>query len=165
MTTKALAHRPSVEEALSGYRDLTVGHILKQIPGKEPRAYLYDVIRHYVQDGSKGIRPAVCLTTCVALGGSLERALNSAAAVELFHNAALAHDDVEDGSLLRRGRPTLNAELGAALALNAGDALNVLAMHCLLANTDGLGGSLAGQVAREFSRMAMETIEGQAMEG
>ncbi len=44
-----------------------------------------------------------------------------AAAVELFHNALLIHDDIEDESDVRRGRPTLHADHGVALAINAGE--------------------------------------------
>ncbi len=44
----------------------------------------------------------------------------------MFHNAFLVHDDVEDGSLNRRGLPTLAAEFGLPIAVNVGDAMNVL---------------------------------------
>ena len=48
----------------------------------------------------------------------------SAAAIELLHNAFLVHDDVEDDSLYRRGRPTLHRQYGVPLAVNVGDAMN-----------------------------------------
>lgn len=153
-----------VEQFLNRYRNATLNQILKVIPNKEPRRYLYALIRDYVQRGSKGIRPAICIATCAAFGGAIEIALDSAAAIELFHNAALTHDDVEDGSTLRRGHATLNAELGNALAMNAGDALNILAVRSLFANAGNLDIKLARLVLHEFSLMAMETVEGQAME-
>ena len=46
-----------------------------------------------------------------------------AVAVECFHKASLAHDDIEDGDDLRYGEKTLHAEHGVAVALNAGDLL------------------------------------------
>jgi geranylgeranyl diphosphate synthase, type II len=153
-----------IEGVLGRYRSLTLKCILKLIPNKEPRQYLYDLIRDYIQRGSKGIRPAICIATCVAMGGSIDRVLHSASAIELFHNAALAHDDVEDNSSLRRGHPTLNAELGNALAMNSGDALNILAVRSLFAGAGRLDVELAKQLFNEFSIMAMETVEGQAME-
>jgi geranylgeranyl diphosphate synthase, type II len=153
-----------VEQLLTRYRRATLNQILRIIPDKEPRRYLYALIRDYVQHGSKGIRPAICIATCAAFGGAIEKALDSAAAIELFHNAALTHDDVEDGSALRRGHATLNAELGNALAMNAGDALNILAVRSLFANAGHLDVRLARLVLHEFSLMAMETVEGQAME-
>jgi geranylgeranyl diphosphate synthase, type II len=153
-----------VEQFLTHYSRATLNHILRIIPDKEPRHYLYTIIRDYVQRGSKGIRPAICIATCAAFGGAIEKALHTAAAIELFHNAALTHDDVEDGSTLRRGHATLNAELGNALAMNAGDALNILAIRSLVANEGNLDVKLAKLVFHEFSQMAMETVEGQAME-
>ena len=56
----------------------------------------------------------------------------SAAALELYHNAFLVHDDVEDGSDYRRGKITMLRAHGAAIAVNVGDATNVLAMQLLL---------------------------------
>jgi geranylgeranyl diphosphate synthase type II len=52
-------------------------------------------------------------------------------AIELLHNAFLVHDDIADGSERRRSRPTLPAEYGLGLALNAGDALAVLSNQLL----------------------------------
>jgi geranylgeranyl diphosphate synthase type II len=153
-----------VGQFLTRYRRATLDQILKLIPDKEPRRYLYALIKDYVERSSKGVRPAICIATCVALGGTIKRALDLAAAIELFHNAALTHDDVEDGSTIRRGEATLNAELGNALAVNAGDALNILALRSLLANAANLDVKLARLVLHEFSLMAMETVEGQAIE-
>ena len=75
----------------------------------------------------KRIRPMVCLLTCEAAGGDPLHALPAAAAVELLHNFSLIHDDVEDRSELRRGRPTLWKVWGVPQAINAGDALFTLA--------------------------------------
>jgi geranylgeranyl diphosphate synthase type II len=57
--------------------------------------------------------------------------LGPAVAIELLHNAFLVHDDIEDGSRRRRGRPTLHELHGTPLAVNAGDALAVPALHAL----------------------------------
>ena len=55
----------------------------------------------------KRIRPLLLLLVCAAAGGKWERALPAAAAVELIHNFSLIHDDIEDNSPYRRGRPTV----------------------------------------------------------
>src|SRR5690606_20948356 len=68
---------------------------------------LYDLLSDYPFREGKGLRPAICLAACRAVGGVTEQALTSATALELFHNAFLVHDDVEDGSRFRRGRITL----------------------------------------------------------
>ncbi len=80
----------------------------------------------------KRVRPLVVLLACSAAGGAWQSALPAAAAVELLHNFSLIHDDIEDNSDLRRGRPTVWARWGVPQALNAGDAQFTLAHLCLL---------------------------------
>ena len=62
------------------------------------------------------------------MGGSVADAAPLAVAVELFHNAFLIHDNVQDGSERRRGSPTLHAAHGLAVAINVGNATNLLAL-------------------------------------
>jgi geranylgeranyl diphosphate synthase type I len=71
----------------------------------------------------KRIRPLLCLLCCSATGGDWHVALPVAAALELIHNFSLIHDDIQDNSELRRGRPTLWTRWGTAQAINAGDAM------------------------------------------
>jgi geranylgeranyl diphosphate synthase type II len=125
---------------------------------------LYDLLADYPFREGKGLRPAICFAACRAAGGRTEQALVSATALELFHNAFLLHDDVEDGSQFRRGRITLFEAHGVPIAVNVGDATNVLAMGVLLRNTDTLGIRKALLVLREVERMARESVEGQAIE-
>jgi geranylgeranyl diphosphate synthase type II len=134
------------------------------LPRQEPDAHLYDLVADYPMRGGKAIRPSLCLASCVAFGGDVEDAIPSAVAIELLHNAFLVHDDVEDGSLLRRGRPTLHASHGEALAINAGDALAVIAQRPLRDNRHRLSSRLAAAVADEFDLMERRTLEGQATE-
>jgi geranylgeranyl diphosphate synthase type I len=75
----------------------------------------------------KRIRPMLCLLTCEAAGGDPRQALPAAAGIELVHNFSLIHDDVEDQSEMRRGRPTLWVRWNVAQAINAGDALYSIA--------------------------------------
>jgi geranylgeranyl diphosphate synthase type II len=82
----------------------------------------------------------------------------------MFHNAFLIHDDVADGSSHRRGRPTLPADHGDALSLNAGDALVVLAYRVLRHHTRVMVPEVADIVLDEFDAMALRTLEGQATE-
>src|SRR5262245_53764579 len=94
------------EQTLARYRMLTTRALLDFIPRGGP-PYLYELVSAYPRRGGKGLRAALCLATCGALGGSEQQSLNSAVAIELFHNAFLLHDDVQDGSLARRGGATL----------------------------------------------------------
>ncbi len=84
-------------------------------------------------------RPALCLATCRAFGGDASDALASATAIEMLHNAFLVHDDIEDESDLRRGLPTMHAEHGVPIAVNAGDMLTALSVRILRDNLPTLG--------------------------
>ena len=88
---------------------------LRCIPDGEPKEYLYDLMRDYPHRGGKRFRPALVLLSCELFGGDPEKALISAVALELFHNFALVHDDIEDESLLRRGEQTLHLQHGIAI--------------------------------------------------
>jgi geranylgeranyl diphosphate synthase type II len=154
----------SMLRALDGYKRLTLQTLLRYVPPQEPARYLYDLVKLYPVRGGKGFRPALCMATCVAFGGTRESALGSSVAIELFHNAFLVHDDIEDGSLDRRGEPTLHALHGVPIAVNVGDAMNVLSIRPLLDNMKTLGAALTWRVLNEIEHMVRESTEGQAME-
>jgi geranylgeranyl diphosphate synthase type II len=154
----------SIEAELAGYAAKTHEALRIYLPDNEPRQHLWDLAGEYPGRGGKAIRPGLCMATAVAFGGELEEALPSAVALELLHNAFLVHDDIQDASLLRRGLPTLHAQYGVPLALNAGDALAVLAGTALRDNRRLLGSRLAARIGEEFDLMARRTIEGQARE-
>ena len=154
---------------LTGYleecRALVVEEIRRLVPADRPHAaFLYELMLDYPLREAKGLRPALCIATCRALGGTLEAALRPAAALELYHNAFLIHDDIEDESLLRRGRPTLHHQHGVPVALNVGDAMLAMSLQPLLDNIGfiGLGPSL--RILQVVARMARESAEGQALE-
>jgi geranylgeranyl diphosphate synthase type II len=127
-------------------------------------AYHYDLLRDYPSRGGRSLRPTLCMAAAKAFGGSLDDALNSAVALEILHNAFLIHDDVEDLSERRRGRPTLHELHGVPVAVNAGDAMTVLSLRPLLDNRRTLGAHTALRVLEEAERMGREAVEGQALE-
>lgn len=138
--------------------------MLAAVPDLEPHDNLYRLVRSYPSRPGKAIRPALCLATCGAFGGTDEDALSPAVAIEMLHNAFLVHDDVADGSARRRGRPTLPAQYGTGLALNAGDALAILANQVVRRHAHRLDDALADHLLEEFDTMALRTLEGQATE-
>jgi geranylgeranyl diphosphate synthase, type II len=152
-----------VEATLARYSSLTRDAMQQFLRDRAPARYLYDLVRDYPTRAGKGIRPALLLATCQAFGGSLSEAMGPAVAIELAHNAFLVHDDIEDGSRQRRGRPTLHRLHGTPMAVNAGDALAVLALQPLRNGTP-LGTRLSHRVSDEFLDMVTRTIEGQATE-
>jgi geranylgeranyl diphosphate synthase type II len=153
-----------LESQLASYRDLVMPAMMGSIPYREPKRHLYDLITGHISREGKGIRPALCIATCRAFGGSAERAVPSAAAIELLHNAFLVHDDVEDSSEYRRNQPTLHRQYGVPLAVNVGDAMNAMSLRVLRQNLSLLGPELTWRIFDEFDHMSLETIEGQAME-
>ena len=158
----------SAGESLNRYlhecRELVLQEIGQMIPVTRHGARLYELMRDYPLRGGKAMRPALCIATCRALGGHLESVLRSAAAIELYHNAFLVHDDVEDGSELRRAEPTLHRKYGVPTAVNVGDGMLALSMSSLLDNTDIVGVGKALRVLDTVSRMARESAEGQMIE-
>jgi geranylgeranyl diphosphate synthase, type II len=134
------------------------------IPLREPAAELYDLMRIYPARPGKGLRPTLTMATCAALGGSSEDAARAAAAIELFHNGFLIHDDISDGSTHRRGDPTLHEAFGMGLAVNAGDGMHLLAVDTVLSHLDSLGLARTLGLIHEILHMCRETVEGQAIE-
>ena len=163
-TTTSVADTAAFLERLTHYRDLTLRALKDWLPTKEPRRYLYDLVSETLDRSGKGLRPALCLATCSAFGGRIEDALNSAAALEVLHNAFLVHDDIEDGSEFRHARPTMHRQYGIPIAVNAGDAMQALSMRLLRNNLSTLGPEVAWRVISEFDHMLLESLEGQAME-
>jgi geranylgeranyl diphosphate synthase type II len=150
---------------LDDCRDLTLQEIRSIVPtGRGCRSALYDLMLDYPLRAAKALRPSLCIATCRALGGRLESVLRSAAVLELYHNAFLLHDDVEDGSENRRGRPTLHASHGMPVAVNVGDAMLALVLQPLLDNMRLLGMGKALRILQVIARMARESTEGQALE-
>lgn len=152
------------EAALASYGGRARAAMLDALPDGSPGPWLYDLLRRYPSRPGKGLRPTLFLATCEAFGGAAVSAMGVAVAIELLHNAFLVHDDIVDGSLQRRGSPTLHEDAGLGLALNAGDALAALAQRQLRLSVDNLSGSVASRVLEEFETMLMRTAEGQATE-
>jgi len=135
---------------------------LTSLPAREPRRHLYDLLPEYPKRPGKGLRPVLCMAACAAYGGDYRDALPFAAALELLHNAFLVHDDIQDGSDVRRGGPALHVAHGTPLALNAGDALAARANAVFLRAARGQRRHVAAALLEGWERMIDQTIEGQA---
>jgi len=153
-----------VPEVLEEYGAITRAALKDYLPSKEPRRHLYDLLSDYPGRGGKMMRPSLCIATARAFGGQLEDALRTAVSIELLHNALLIHDDIEDESDERRGRPTMHVEHGIPVAINVGDTLSLMSLRPLIDNRHTLGTRLSLRVLEETERMALESAEGQAME-
>ena len=145
-----------IEEYLEG--------VLPAGPARPEIALLHEMMREYPRRGGKKLRGQLLMLACGAHGGVLEDALPVAAALELFQNWVLIHDDIEDGSEERRGKPALHRQYGLPLALNAGDALHALMWAVLVKGRAALGAERGYAVLDEFVRLVKVTAEGQHLE-
>ena len=113
----------------------------------------------------KAIRPVLCLFACQCTGGSWERALPAAVALELIHNFSLIHDDIQDEDRKRHGRPTLWSVWGQPKALIVGNVLRIVAdkaMGGLL--QEGLSYSRATSASRLLVQSYLDMIDGQYLD-
>jgi len=112
----------------------------------------------------KRIRPILLLLTASAAGGDWQAALPAAAAVELIHNFSLIHDDIEDQSALRRGRPTVWTRWGAAQAINTGDLMFTLAHQTILRLRQTIGDQAALAAAAVLQDTCVQLTRGQFLD-
>ncbi len=153
-----------IHDVLADYGARVRERIATFLPRAEPLRYLYGPLSDYPQRSGKMLRSALCIAAATTWGGHVEDALDTATSIELLHNALLVHDDVEDGSLDRRGAPALHRLHGVPLAVNAGDALALLSMRPLRQQALRLGRHTAALIIDETERVAWESAEGQALE-
>lgn len=130
----------------------------------DERTGLHELILDYPRRGGKALRPALSIATCLGLGGQLDAVLPTAATLELYHNAFLIHDDIEDESWWRRGKPTMHIDHGIPIAVNVGDAMLSLSLQPLLDNVERVGLGPALRILRAVALMTRLTVEGQALE-
>jgi geranylgeranyl diphosphate synthase type II len=112
----------------------------------------------------KGFRPALCIASSRAQGAASQDVLRTAAVLELYHNAFLVHDDVEDGSHLRRGQPTLHAQYGVPVAVKCPATRSSRYVFSRYWRTRNRWPRQGSGSARNCARMAKESAEGQALE-
>ncbi|MGI6216415.1 MAG: polyprenyl synthetase family protein [Coriobacteriales bacterium] len=125
--------------------------------------YLYAPYKKYVGNGGKRMRPVLCELGCMAVGGTAEVAQNAALSIESFHQAALIRDDIEDGAVIRHGKPCIHVLEGDEIAFNASDyALSLVGQLVLF--DELLDGRTKIRILKEISNSAARTVEGQALD-
>ncbi len=133
-----------------------VNEVIKNLIPDEPRE-VYGMLLEYIMRGGKRIRPVLLLTTLQAFGGEYEKGLLPSAIIEIFHNFTLIHDDIEDDSKFRRGKPTLHEMYGVPIALNSGDALYTLVWNTL----NSLKIDNKEELIKLYGQTFQEVVEGQ----
>ena len=150
----------------------TEGEIVRLVQDRDPSTHgLYEMVRyHLALDGSgasggKRMRPLLGLLAYASITGEHRRALPGAAAVELGHNFSLVHDDIEDGDVERRHRPTLWTIHGVPQAINTGDTLFSLSRIALHRLTDlGFPDRTVLRLMRLFDETCLALCEGQYLD-
>jgi len=150
----------------------TEGEIVALVRDRDPSTHgLYEMVRyHLALDGSgasggKRMRPLLGLLAYASITGEHQRALPGAAAVELGHNFSLVHDDIEDGDVERRHRPTLWRLHGVPQAINTGDTLFSLSRIALHRLTDlGFPDRTVLRLMRLYDETCLALCEGQYLD-
>jgi geranylgeranyl diphosphate synthase, type II len=142
--------------------------IQQHLPKKYPQVH-YQMVRDYPERMGKYLRPGLLLLSTKMFGGSQEKAVSLAAAMQLSEEWLLIHDDIEDHSEYRRSKPgipkpTLHKIYGEELAINAGDALHTLMWRMLGDYVFSVEKPLGLDIYNRMSQIILTTIEGQYIE-
>ena len=121
---------------------------------------LYNPAQYFLELGGKRVRPVLCLMGNELFDTIKDDAFVVAAAVELFHNFTLIHDDIMDKAPLRRGKPTVHALYGESTALLGGDVVLVVAYQQL----NEINAAYSKKIIKLFNTTAMEVCEGQQLD-
>ncbi len=127
-------------------------------------AYFWETITDYPKRQGKYVRGSLIMLVCEAKGIPEEKAALTAAAMQASEDWILVHDDLEDQSLERRGKPALHRIHSVAQTINAGDALHIVMWKMLRDNEKVLGQEKAFKIMDEMNNMLMRTTLGQAVE-
>ena len=122
---------------------------------------LFAPIDYTLRLGGKRLRPLLCCVATATFSPEWQRALPAAAALEIFHNFTLLHDDLMDRSPLRRGQETVFRRWGDNTAILSGDAMSIEA-YASLAEIEEK--ALLGVIVPLFSQMALEVCIGQQLD-
>jgi len=130
------------------------GFLKKEIDYDNPRN-LYEPVKHLLDSGGKRLRPLITLFVSDLFTGNISNALPASAALEIFHNFTLAHDDIMDNSLMRRGKKTINSKWDDNTAILSGDVMLIISYEILNKYDDSKYLLLSKQLT-ETSRLVCE---------
>lgn len=134
---------------------------LEDFYGRYPAPpHLYDPVRYILSLGGKRLRPALVLLAADSMGGSLEKALPAALAIEVFHNFSLVHDDIMDRAPLRRGHSTVHCRWDENTAILSGDVMMIQAYELF----ESYHGEDFRSLVSTFNRVARLVCEGQQLD-
>lgn len=147
-------------QLLKAYSEILKSYFDKIIVTKDPIT-LYEPIQYILSLGGKRIRPLMLLHTHKIFGGDIHSALPLAAAVEVFHNFTLMHDDIMDNANMRRGQATVHQKYDTNTAILSGDLMLIQAYGLIGKCSDS---PAYADIMATFNEMSVQLCEGQQLD-
>ena len=139
---------------MSEYIKIFEDYLKKELKYIKPEN-LYNPVKYLLESGGKRLRPIIALNVSELLGGKISDTLPAAAALEIFHNFTLAHDDIMDNSMLRRGKKTINSKWDNNTGILSGDVMLIISYEVLNQYQDSKYIHLSKKLT-EISRLVCE---------
>jgi geranylgeranyl diphosphate synthase type I len=152
----------SAQDILEEYKGEVESELEHHLPRTGEPSEFYMSVWDLLDRGGKRVRPALTFLACESVHGRREDCVEAAAAVELLHNMTLVHDDIEDESELRRGKPCIHRIYGVPTAINAGDAMLIKVFE--IANSSKIPQDGRHSLISHIAKRAYEITWGQAFE-
>ena len=139
---------------MTEYIKIFEDYLKKELKYTKPEN-LYNPVKYLLESGGKRLRPIIALNVSELLGGKISDTLPAAAALEIFHNFTLAHDDIMDNSMLRRGKKTINSKWDNNTGILSGDVMLIISYEVLNQYQDSKYIHLSKKLT-EISRLVCE---------
>ena len=145
--------------SLKSLHEIIVAQLEKEagIIGNTTPINLYQPIQYTLGMGGKRIRPIMVLMACDVFGGEINKAINAAVAIEIFHNFTLLHDDIMDHADMRRNKEAVHKRYNENVAILSGDAMSIMSYQYLTKTEI----PAFQELVQLFSKTAIEVCEGQ----
>lgn len=138
----------------------SVESFIKTLGNQSDPATLYDPIRYILHSSGKRIRPVLTIISGKMAGGNENQLMEIAAAIEVFHNFTLVHDDIMDHASERRGVPTVHVKWDENVAILSGDMMVGMAYRLIVQS----GSVHLRDILEIFSDGVDAVCEGQAFD-
>ncbi len=142
--------------SVTEYKEVFLTYLQEELKVKNP-VHLYHPVSYILELGGKRMRPVLVMLGVSAFQQEVKKALPAAAAIEVFHNFTLLHDDIMDAAPLRRGQLTVHEKWDTNTAILSGDVMMILASQFL----EKYEGATYKRLTTLFNRTAIEVCEGQ----
>ncbi len=162
-TYKLYGGHVNFKEYIELHRKDIYSKISEYVSGGEPSEH-YNIMKEYSDRQGSYRRPGLLMLSGEMFGAKPEELLLPAAAMQLSEDWILMHDDVEDDSEMRRGKPALHRMYGANQAINAGDGAHMAMWKILKDYIVTVGLDIGNAVYDKFYDMLEKTVIGQYMD-